>query len=429
MKKLLLGLACLAPMTLTAVLAQDAPPAPLPPGESRAFPPPRTVEGQSFEVREPERKISKPAFKEQTRAPYHKRAAFQVTTLTDKLGSPWALAFLPGDKLLITERRPGALRVLDASGKLSDPLAGLEALAPLKKLGVLDVALAPDFAVTRRIYLSFFESVEGGFYSNTNLATAILSDDLAGVRDVKVLFRGVPAVPLKNFSAKQGGRIVFGKDGSLFMIMGDRDANRKWDYLAELAQKLDNHLGKVIHIMPDGKPAPGNPFLKTKGALPEIWATGLRSPQGFAADPKTGQFWEVEHGPQGGDELNLIRKGRNYGWPVISYGINYTGEPIRDGIAAKKGMEQPVYYWDPVIAPSGMAFYQGDLFPAWKGSLFVSGLRGIGLFRLELKNGRVVAEEPLLQDLKLRMRDVRVGPDGAVYALAERGKLFKLTPQ
>ena len=213
------------------------------------------------------------------------------------------------------------------------------------------------------------------------------------------------------------------------MIMGDRDANRKWDYLAELAQKLNNHLGKVIHITPDGKPAPDNPFLKTKDALPEIWATGLRSPQGFAADPQTGLLWEVEHGPQGGDELNLIRKGHNYGWPVISYGINYTGEPIRDGIAAKKGMEQPVYYWDPVIAPSGMAFYQGDLFPAWKGSLFVSGLRGIGLFRLELKNNKVVAEEPLLQDLKLRMRDVRVGPDGAVYALAERGKLFRLTPQ
>ena len=197
--------------------------------------------------------------------------------------------------------------------------------------------------------------------------------------------------------------------------------------MAMLAQKLNNHLGKVLHMTPEGAPAKDNPFLKTKDALPEIWAYGLRSPQGLALDPKTGKLWEVEHGPRGGDEMNILERGKNYGWPVITRGINYTSEPIGQG-AVKKGMEQPVYYWDPVIGTSGMAFYQGDLFPQWKNSLFVAGLRGIGIYRLEIKNDKVVAEEPMLTDQKQRIRDVKIGPDGAVYALAERGKLFKLTP-
>ncbi len=197
-----------------------------------------------------------------------------------------------------------------------------------------------------------------------------------------------------------------------------------WIYIN---QKLDNHLGKIVHLTPEGAPAKNNPFLKTKGALPEIWAYGFRDTQGLAIDPKTGRLWENEHGPRGGDELHVVMPGRNYGWPVITRGINYTGETIGEGVA-KKGMEQPVYYWDPVIAPSGMAFYQGNLFPQWKNSVFVSALRGVGVYRLEIRNDKVVAEEPLLTELKLRIRDVKVGPDGAVYVLAERGKLFKLTP-
>ena len=208
-----------------------------------------------------------------------------------------------------------------------------------------------------------------------------------------------------------------------------------------MAQKLDNDLGKIIRITPDGKPAPGNPFAGTHGTLPEIWAYGLRSPEGLAFDPATDRLWETEHGPRGGDELNLIEKGRNYGWPVITHGIDYGGSPVGAGITAKDGMEQPVYYWDPVIAPSGLALYTGDLFSQWKNSVFVGGLAGMLLDRLTLSNDKVVAEEPLLTDLHTRIRDVRVGPDGAVYVLTDSGvgvitdntpptsRLLKLTPK
>ncbi len=408
--------------------AQTIATAPLPAGESREHPAPKVAEGEYWDPRPPETPKNSPAFKEQTRAPFKSVAPHKVTLVTDKLGTGWSVAFLPDGKMLVSEKLPGALKVLEPSGNLSAPLAGLENVAaPGHKLGLLEVVLAPDFAKSRRIYFSFFEVVEKGFWSNTNLAYATLNESGTAVRDVKVIFKGSPAVPLNNSSSKQGGRIVFGKDGSIFLIMGDRDANRHWDYMAKLAQKLDNHLGKVVHLTPEGAPAQNNPFLKTKGALPEIWAYGLRSPQGLAFDPKTGKLWEVEHGPRGGDEVNIIQRGKNYGWPVITRGINYPGEPIGEGVA-KKGMEQPVYYWDPVIGTSAMAFYQGDLFPQWKNSLFVAGLRGVGIYRLEIKGDKVVAEEPMLTDQKLRMRDVKIGPDGAVYALAERGKLFKLTP-
>jgi glucose/arabinose dehydrogenase len=417
----------LLPTALTAQQIAVAP-APLPAGESREHPAPRTVEGQNWDTRAPENAKNNPLFKEQTRAPYKKVAGYKVATLTEKLGAGWSLAFLPGGKLLISEKLPGALRILDAQGNLSTPLAGLEGLSQSpRKLGLLEVALAPDFASSKRIYFCFFEVVEKGYWSNTNLAYGTLDEATGAVRNVKVIFKGLPEIPLNNSSSKQGGRIAFAKDGSIFLAMGDRDANRHWDYMAKLAQKLDNHLGKILHLTPEGAPAKDNPFLKTKGALPEIWAYGLRDTQGIAFDPNTGKLWENEHGPRGGDELNIVLRGRNYGWPIITRGINYTGEPIGEG-TAKKGMEQPVYYWDPVIAPSGMAFYQGDLFPQWKNSVFVSGLRGIGIYRLEIKNDKVVVEEPMLTEQKLRMRDVKIGPDGAVYALAERGKLFKLTP-
>lgn len=413
----------------TALAAQQVAvaPAPLPPGESREHPAPQTAEGGYWDPRPPEGKNNNPVFKEQTRAPFKKVAEHKVTLVTDKLGQGWSVSFLPGGNLLISEKLPGALRILDAQGNLSAPLAGLDGLAAPKKLGLLEAVLAPDFASSKRIYFSFFEVVDKGYWSNTNLAYGTLDEASGAVRNVKVIFKGVPAVPLNNSSSKQGGRIVFDKDGSLFLIMGDRDANRHWDYMAMLAQKLNNHLGKVLRMTPEGAPAKGNPFLKTKDALPEIWAYGLRSPQGLAFDPKTGKLWEVEHGPRGGDEINILERGKNYGWPVITRGVNYPGEPIGQG-AVKKGMEQPIYYWDPVIGTSGMAFYQGEMFPQWKNSLFVAGLRGIGIYRLEIKNDKVIAEEPMLTEQKLRIRDVKIAPDGAVYALAERGKLFKLTP-
>jgi glucose/arabinose dehydrogenase len=255
--------------------------------------------------------------------------------------------------------------------------------------------------------------------------------------DVTVIFRAQPAMPSKRLGGKTGGRIAIGRDGSLFVTIGDRSDSPPWD----VAQRMDTHLGKIVHITPDGAPAPDNPFLGKPGVLPEIWASGLRTGEGLAFDPKTGRVWENEHGPRGGDELNVIEKGRNYGWPVIAHGIDYPGTPIGEGLTHQEGMEEPVYYWDPVIAPSGLAFYTGNLFPQWKDSVFVGGLNGMMLDRLTLANGKVVAEEPLLTDLRARIRDVRVGPDGAVYVLTDSGtptvspntpqtsKLLKLTPK
>jgi glucose/arabinose dehydrogenase len=223
----------------------------------------------------------------------------------------------------------------------------------------------------------------------------------------------------------------------LFVTIGDRSDSPPWD----VAQRLDTDLGKIIHITADGAPAPGNPFIGKSGALPEIWALGTRSQEGLAFDPKTGRLWEIEHGPRGGDELNIIEKGKNYGWPLVAHGIDYPGTAIGEGVTHKAGMDEPVYYWDPVIAPSGLAFYNADLFPQWKGSVFVGGLRAMTLDRLTIVNDKVVAEEPLLTDLHARIRDVRVGPDGAVYVLTDSGtgtvspntpptsKLLKLTPK
>ena len=420
----LAGILALLPVI---AVAQDTLPKPTPtPGDTRDFPQPRMVEGQPWDARPPEKADDKPLFPEQTRAPYHKVASYKVTTVTDKLHLPWSIAFLPDGKMLVTEKFPADFRIVSADGTLSEPLSGIDALAPPKKLGLLDVVLAPDFKKSHRIYFSFFQLLPKG-NSNTYLAHGTLDEAGNALHNVTVIYRGVPELPEENFSMKQGGRIAFAKDGSLFMTVGDRDGNRKADYDQQLAQKLDIDVGKIIHLTPDGAPSPDNPFLNTPGVRPEIWAYGIRSPEGFAfaAD---GTLWETEHGPRGGDELNRIEKGKNYGWPIITHGIDYPGGPIGAGITAKEGLEQPVYYWDPVIAPSGLAVYRGKLFPQWNGNLLAGGLRGTGVYRLTLKNNKVVAEEPLLTDLHTRIRDVRVGPDGAVYVLTEQKALLKLTP-
>jgi glucose/arabinose dehydrogenase len=410
-----------------AAAAQDAPPPPPPGNNSNDFPPPRMVEGQPVETRPPEKADDKPLFPEQTRAPFHKAADYNVATITDKLHLPWSLAFLPDGKMLVSEKYPAHLRIVSQDGTLSEPLTGIDMLAPKGKLGVLDVVLAPDFAKSRRIYFSFFETLAQG-NSNTYLAHAVLDEAANAVHDVTVIYRGVPELPEHNFSMKQGGRIAFAKDGTLFMTVGDRDGNKVEDYEEAQAQKLDRDVGKIIHLTAEGAPAPDNPFLDKPGVRPEIWAYGIRSPEGLAFDSQ-GRLWETEHGPRGGDELNLIRKGANYGWPIITHGIDYSGKPLGAGITARAGMEQPVYYWDPVIGPSGLAVYRGNLFPAWKNSIFAGALRGIGIYRLEMRGGRVVAEEPMLTDMKTRIRDVRVGPDGALYVLTEQKALLKITPK
>lgn len=419
-------LACFLAVSVPVVAA---PIAPSPnPSAQRIAQKLQMIEGQPVDLRPPERADNNPAFPQQTRAPYHHAADFEVVQLTDQLHGAWAIAPLPSGNFLLTERLKGTLRLMTADGALSDPLSGLDMLAPPGKLGLLDIVTAPDFAKSRRIYFSFFEALADR-NSNTFLASGILDEANRNVRDVKVLFRAQPHDAVKNYGLKQGGRIAFGRDGSIFLSVGDRDMNTVPEYELALAQKLDNHIGKIIRIMPDGRIPRDNPFVKTPGALPEIWAYGIRSPEGLAVDPRSGKLWETEHGPRGGDELNLIRRGGNYGWPTISRGLDYPGTLLLKGEVAHPGMEQPVYYWDPIIGPSGLAIYRGKAFPAWDGDLLVGGLRGAGVYRLTLKNDRVVSEEPILADLRYRVRDVRVGPEGAVYVVTDGDRVFKITPR
>jgi glucose/arabinose dehydrogenase/mono/diheme cytochrome c family protein len=405
---------------------------------SAAGSPAALVEGQPIEMRPPEKRDNKPTFPQQTRAPYRKTAPYKITTLVDDLPVPWSVAFLPGGKILFTERLPGSIRLLDKNGTVSGPIAGVKELSSPKAtmMGVLDVMPDPDYANNHEIFFTFYDVIDG---TNTNTYAARARLDEAGpaLRDAKVIFRAKPDMPSKRLGGKTGGRIAFAPDGTLFFPIGDRSDSPPWN----VAQELDNHLGKILHITKDGKPAPDNPFLGQPGVLPEIWAYGMRSQEGMAFDPKTGRLWEHEHGARGGDELNIVEKGKNYGWPIVTHGIDYPGGAIGAGITHKDGMVDPVYYWDPVIAPSGLAFYQGTLFPEWQGSLFVGGLRGQVLSRLKIVNDKVVEEEPLLTELNSRIRDVRVGPDGAVYVLTDSGtpttspdsprgsKLLKLTPQ
>ena len=413
-------------------------PAGLAPSSSNQTGRPAMIEGHPIETRPPEKADDHPAFREQTRAPYHASTSFTVTTLIDNLPAPWSLAFLPGGNILLTERLPGSIRILDSKGVLSEPVAGVASLASpaAADIGLLDVVLDPHFASNHQIFFTFFDYIDGT-NSNTYIARGRLDEAKRALSDAKVIFRAQPAMPSKRLGGKTGGRIAIAPDGTLFVTIGDRSDSPPWD----VAQRLDNDLGKIIHITSDGAPAPDNPFIGKPGVLPEIWAYGLRSQEGLAFDPRTGRLWETEHGPRGGDELNVIEKGKNYGWPVIAHGIDYPGTAIGEGITHKEGMEEPVYYWDPVIAPSGLAFYTGTLFPQWQGSVFVGGLRAMMLDRLTLKNDKVIAEEPLLTALHARIRDVRVGPGGTVYVLTDSGtgtvsprtpltsKLLKLTPE
>ena len=333
------------------------------------------TDGQPIESRQPEKSDDKPAFPQQTRAPYHASAPFRITTLIDNLPAPWSLAFLPDGKIhphreaTRQHAHPGTSG--DTKGVLSEPVAGVAGLASpaAKDIGLLDVVLDPHFATNHQIFFTFFDFVDGT-NSNTYVARARLDEAKCALSDAKVIFRAQPAMPSKRLGGKTGGRIAIAPDGSLFVTIGDRSDSPPWD----VAQRLDNDLGKIIHITAEGAPAPDNPFIGKPGVLPEIWAYGTRSQEGLAFDPRTGRLWETEHGPRGGDELNIIEKGKNYGWPVIVHGIDYPGTAIGEGITHKEGMEEPVYYWDPVIAPSGLAFYSGTLFPQWQGSVFVGGL-------------------------------------------------------
>jgi aldose sugar dehydrogenase len=393
---------------------------------------------QPIETRTPNAPEQKPAFPGQTRACAAKSdTAFDVTVVAKGLNRPWAVEPLPNGDFLITEKG-GQMRIVSAKGEIGAPIGGLlpvgqggvsetsgqGGLPPITARGqggLLDVALSPNFAKDRTIFWSFSEQRADG--SGTSVARGVLSEDRKNLSDVRVIFR---ALPTYNNGLHFGSRLAFGPDGKLYITLGDRfdRPNRP------RVQQLDNHLGKTIRINPDGSVPEDNPFAKQQGALPEIWTLGHRNIQSAAFDEK-GRLWTVEHGPRGGDELNLIEKGKNYGWAVQSYGEEYSGEAIPGAAPQREGMEQPVYYWDPVIAPSGAEFYTGNLFPAWRGNMFIGGLATQRLSRLVIKDNRVVGEEHLLTDRGQRIRDVRQGPDGALYIVTDEsnGELWKITPR
>jgi len=339
-----------------------------------------------------------------------------VETVARGLEHPWGLAFLPDGRILVTER-PGRLRIVGKDGTLSRPLGGVPEVQAAGQGGLLDVAIDPKFEENRLVYLSYAEPGEGG--AGTAVARARLGE--GRLEDVQVIYRQQPKV---QGNGHFGSRLVFGRDGALFITQGDRQGYR------EQAQDLDSGLGKLVRINPDGSIPEDNPFVGKEGARPEVYSYGHRSVQAAALHPETGQLWTVEHGARGGDELNHPEAGKNYGWPVITYGRDYSGASIGEG-TAKEGMEQPVYYWDPVIAPSGAVWYTGDRYPGWTGSLFVGSMQPGALVRLTVENGRVTSEERYLGELGDRIRDVQQGPDGLLYVVTDEGdgRLLRVVPK
>lgn len=340
----------------------------------------------------------------------------KIDIIADRLDHPWGLAFLPDARILITER-DGRLLLLSADGEQRSEIAGLPDIAARGQGGLLDVAVDPQFVDNQLVYLSYVASGRGG--RGTEVMRARLEGD--ALAEQEVIFR---LDPKSGTTRHFGSRLVFAADGTLFITLGDRGEKGR-------AQILDDHAGSVIRIHTDGSVPEGNPFIDKPQARPEIYSYGHRNIQGATLHPKTGALWTHEHGPQGGDEINIVEPGKNYGWPVITYGVNYgIGTKIGEG-TEKPGMQQPLYYWVPSIAPSGMAFYSGALFPEWEGNLFVGSLKFRALVRLTLDGDKVVSEERLLRDQLGRIRDVAEGPDGALYLLTDegRGVLARLTPQ
>jgi len=343
------------------------------------------------------------------------KGVVNVQTIAKGLEHPWSLAILPDKRMLVSER-PGRLRVVGADGRLSEPLTGVPQVFASGQGGLLDVVLSPTFDKDRLIYLSFAESGEGG--AGTAVARGRLGERV--LENTHVIWRQQPKVGGSNH---WGSRIVFRPDGTLFVTLGERFNH------SERAQDLGATLGKVVRINPDGSAPRDNPFVNRAGTLPEIWSYGHRNVQAAALHPDSGQLWTVEHGARGGDELNHPEAGKNYGWPVISYGTHYTFFKIGEG-TAKPGMEQPVYYWDPVIAPSGMVIYTGDLFAGWKNNFLIGSLTPGALVRLVMKDGKVAQEERYLGDLGERIRDVRQAPDGSLYLVTDsrNGQILRITP-
>jgi len=344
------------------------------------------------------------------------KTAYKVDKMAEKLGLPWAVTPLPDGRLLITERK-GSMQILDANGALVKKITGFPEVDASGQGGMLDVALDPNFSKNKMIYWSFSE--KNGVGNLMAVAKGELNEAESKVQNPVVIFRATPA--LKS-SMHYGSRLVFDKDGNLFASTGERSIleGRKQ------AQWLNSGLGKIFKITKDGKPAPGNPFINQNDAMPEIFAYGIRNAQSLDINPATGELWEAEFGPKGGDEVNIIKAGKNYGWPTITYGLEYSGGKVGDGIQQKEGMEQPVYYWDPVLSPSGMTFYKSNAIPEWKNNLFIGGLSSMHIARLVIENNKVVGEERLLEDKKERFRDVAYF-NGMLYAVTDAGNLYRIT--
>ncbi|MEJ7610575.1 MAG: PQQ-dependent sugar dehydrogenase [Ferruginibacter sp.] len=357
------------------------------------------------------------AFPGQTRIAAAKTITpYEGRIVTDKLDHPWGIVQLPDGRFLITEKR-GAMRIVSGSGQIASPIAGVPAVNAGGQGGLLGITLDPAFTVNRMIYWSFSENTASG--NLTAVGKASLSADEQRLENVQVIYRATPAY---RGSLHYGSRVVFDRTGNLLVSTGERsDIETR-----PQAQDLNSALGKIIRITTNGQPAAGNPFIGNSGARPEIYTYGHRNVQGLAIHPATGDVWENEFGPRGGDELNLIKAGLNYGWPLISYGKEYNGKKVGPGISKQKGLEQPVYFWDPVLSPSGMTFYSGDKMQEWKNNLFITGLNSNHIARLVITNNKVTGEEKMLSDQGQRFRDITQGKDGALYAVTDEGRLYRI---
>ncbi|RQP14000.1 PQQ-dependent sugar dehydrogenase [Parapedobacter defluvii] len=359
----------------------------------------------------------KPAFEGQTRIAGVKTSTpYDVKVLSEGLDRPWGIAVLPDGRFLITQKG-GTLRIAAQDGALSEAITGLPKVNSNGQGGLLGITIDPAFESNRMVYWVFSQDTPNG--TLTAVAKGTLAADEKHIENAQVIYQATPA---HKSSLHYGGRILFDKEGYLFVSTGERS-----DIVTRpQAQDLNSALGKVLRITTDGKPAPGNPFEGRSDARPEIYSYGHRNVQGLAFHPVTGDLWETEFGPRGGDEVNRIQPGKNYGWPTITYGLEYSGEKIGDAIQQHEGMEQPVYYYDPVLSPSGITFFSGNSIPEWENNLFIGGLSSIHIARLVIKDNKVVGEERLLEDQGQRFRDVQQGKDGALYAVTDEGRLYRI---
>ena len=382
-------------------------------------PAPEPITDKPVETNPPNTNYS-PAFLGQTRiGSVHTTTPFSTMIITTSLTSPWGITSLPDGRLLVTEKA-GNMRIVTSTGVVSSAITGIPAVNSSGQGGLLGVRIDPNFSTNRMIYWVFSENQTGG--TITAVAKGSLSVDEARIEGATVIYRSSPA---ENSTLHYGGRILFDATGNLLISTGERSNLST----RPLAQSVTASLGKIIRITTNGLPAAGNPSIAGAGSLPELYSLGHRNPQGIAIHPATGELWQSEHGPRGGDEINRVQPGKNYGWPTITYGIEYGGQPINGGITQQNGLEQPVYYWDPVISPSGMTFYSGNQMPEWQNNLFIGALSGQHIVRLVIKNNKVIGEERLLASEQQRFRDITQGLDGALYAITDAGRLYRIKRQ